>query len=187
MLESTYALVHLSYLKSVQWWNHPTEIKSIARHREPTPLLSQLYSFLFDPPTLIADNIYLGNAFNASCQSVLADCEIGAILNVSYEIPCFFPKEYKYLWLSVSDTKGSNLLPYFQKGYEFIKEAQAAHPEKKIFIHCYAGASRSAAITAFYLMQEKNWSLTETLEFLERKRPIVNINQEFIDQLQISS
>jgi len=182
-METTWALLQLSYFKGLQWIQGPAQRTSIPRHKTYVPIFDQLYSFLFEPPTLITDNIYLGNAFHASCQSVLNHHNIGAILNVSGEIPCFFPQEYTYLWLNVNDDTQATLQPYFDQAYTFIREQQTLHPDKRILIHCYMGASRSASIMAYYLMRKLAFTRDAAVSYLEDKRPVVNINQAFLTQL----
>jgi protein-tyrosine phosphatase len=54
---------------------------------------------------------------------------------------------------------------------------------KKVFVNCYAGVSRSASIVIAYLMYKKNISFIQAFEFLKMKRSIVSPNLSFIDQL----
>ena len=54
---------------------------------------------------------------------------------------------------------------------------------KKVFVNCYAGVSRSASIVIAYLMYKRNMSFIQAFEFLKMKRSIVSPNLGFIDQL----
>ena len=54
------------------------------------------------------------------------------------------------------DVPWEDLGKHFNSSIRFMKEALAAGG--KVFVHCYAGISRSAAIVFAYLMQEQNMS-----------------------------
>lgn len=51
-------------------------------------------------------------------------------------------------------------------------------------VHCYAGVSRSSAITIAYLMYKYRWSLQKTLRFVIHKRVVAKPNDGFMKQLQ---
>lgn len=52
-----------------------------------------------------------------------------------------------------------------------------------VLVHCHMGISRSAAIILGYLMKTKQWTLEKSLWVLKVKRPIVNPNPGFMDNL----
>jgi len=53
-----------------------------------------------------------------------------------------------------------------------------------VYVHCYAGVSRSSAIIASYLMWKYRWNLNQTLAFLVHKRIVVKPNDGFMQQLK---
>ena len=53
-----------------------------------------------------------------------------------------------------------------------------------VYVHCYAGVSRSSAIVAAYLMWKYRWTLKKTLAFLVCKRIVVKPNDGFMKQLK---
>lgn len=55
-----------------------------------------------------------------------------------------------------------------------------------VLVHCWAGHSRSVAIVVFYLMKktQRFKSVTETLEFIRKKRPYISPNSGFVAQLE---
>jgi protein-tyrosine phosphatase len=53
-----------------------------------------------------------------------------------------------------------------------------------VYVHCYAGVSRSSAIVAAYLMWKYRWTLEKTLAFLTYKRIVVKPNDGFYNQLK---
>lgn len=54
---------------------------------------------------------------------------------------------------------------------------------RKIFIHCAAGVSRSASFTIAFLMKKMQLSFQEALEFVRKGRKYVNPNSGFRSQL----
>lgn len=40
-------------------------------------------------------------------------------------------------------------------------------------MHCQAGMSRSATVTAAYLMQTRDWQPMEAVEYIQERRPCV--------------
>ena len=51
-------------------------------------------------------------------------------------------------------------------------------------MHSVRGQSRAASTLACYLMRKYRWSLIKTLEFLNSRRPDLEIKATFISQLQ---
>jgi hypothetical protein len=54
----------------------------------------------------------------------------------------------------------------------------------KILVHCQAGISRSATMVIYWLMKRYGMSLQESLNYVQRRRPIVNPNIGFLDLLR---
>lgn len=49
----------------------------------------------------------------------------------------------------------------------------------KVFVHCFAGRSRSSTSVIAYLMQETGMSLNSAFKLVKRRRPIVYPNPGF--------
>jgi len=62
--------------------------------------------------------------------------------------------------------------------YEFIEDA--LHKAESVLIHSVRGQSRSSCVIAAYLMRKYKWSLLKTLEFLNSRRPDLEIRATFI-------
>ena len=101
----------------------------------------------------IAERLYLGNLKGASNYQALKSSGITHILQVAAGIEPFFPKDFKYKVILISDTSSSSLLRHFPAAISFIKEGMA---KGGVLVHCYAGISRSASCVIAYLMQEKD-------------------------------
>lgn len=138
------------------------------------------YVTFFCSPSHIIDNIYLGSAFNAANFSQLNDLGIEVVINVTKEISIHFPEHYIYKKFELYDNNEENLEKYLINTYNFIKQ----HKDKKIFIHCKMGASRSVSVLLYYLMKEYKMPLDVAIEFIKEKRMIINPNCRFIETLK---
>ena len=139
------------------------------------------YADLLKKPNHIIDNIYLGNAYNACDTTFLNNNNIKNIINVTREIPNWYPEKYRYLKIPVRDTRDSFLDNYYRECYDFIINS----PKKtNIFIHCYMGSSRSASIVVYYIMKRHNKTFTEALEHIKSCRSNININTNFSDEIK---
>ena len=145
-----------------------------------------IFKNLFIEPTKIVDNIYLGNAYNASNFNQLDELNINTIINVTNEIPNYFEniQEYDYFKININDTNSDSIKNFFNESNQYIKEIQQQKPNKNILIHCYMGSSRSATILTAYLLKNFNLNPKQAFSLLQEKRPVVNINTQFWDELQ---
>lgn len=135
--------------------------------------------------TPIIDNIYLGNACDASFYYKLKNESIGLIINVTKEIPNYFEEDFEYYNIKINDINSENFTDKtFEDTLTKIEEYQNIHPDKNILIHCYMGSSRSATIVLAYLMKIHSMTLQESLKLLKKKRSIVNVNTSFYTNLK---
>jgi protein-tyrosine phosphatase len=65
--------------------------------------------------------------------------------------------------------------------FEFIESA--AKKSESILVHSVRGQSRAASVLACYMMRKYRWSMIKTLEFLNSRRPELEIKASFIQQL----
>ena len=54
---------------------------------------------------------------------------------------------------------------------------------ESVLVHSVRGQSRASCVIASYLMRNYRWSLLKTLEFLNSRRPDLEIRATFIKQL----
>lgn len=87
-----------------------------------------------------------------------------------------------FFWLDqdnqvVLDTKdeASNAI------FDFIEEAVEA--TESVLVHSIRGQSRATCTLAAYIMRKYRWSLLKSLEFLNSRRPDLEIRATFIHQL----
>jgi protein-tyrosine phosphatase len=196
---------------------------------------------LLEPPTEIIDGLFIGSANNASNLNTLREYNIGAIINVTQEIPNYYENNsnsvcdnsdihtlygqldnvgysseflsdhkldnivdntidntvdnlnnnknnksndsFVYMRIPAKDINSQSMKQYFTPVCEFIDKYRLEHPEKAILIHCYVGASRSATMMIAYLMKDRDMTFNETLDLVIDKRPFVNLNQTFAEEL----
>jgi protein-tyrosine phosphatase len=65
--------------------------------------------------------------------------------------------------------------------YDFIESA--GKKSESVLVHSVRGQSRAASVLAVYFMRKYRWSMIKTLEFLNSRRPELEIKAKFIDQL----
>lgn len=67
--------------------------------------------------------------------------------------------------------------------FEFIE--QTLEKSESVLVHSARGQSRASAVIAIYLMKKYKWTLLKTLEFLNSRRPDLEIRASFIQQLNM--
>ena len=93
-----------------------------------------------------------------------------------------FTSQFKYKVIQVMDVPWENLGKYFPDAVAFIRGA--IQSGGTVFVHCWAGVSRSSSCVIAYLMSEHGLSLSSAINLVRRQRPIINPNPGFIKQLQ---
>jgi hypothetical protein len=85
-------------------------------------------------------------------------------------------------WHFIPDAAPAPSLDWLREQVAFVdKERSAGHP---VYIHCWAGISRSAMVTTAYLMVHNHWTRDEALKYIRSKRSIVSPNSAFMELLQ---
>lgn len=54
---------------------------------------------------------------------------------------------------------------------------------RKVFVNCFAGVSRSATIVIAYLIYKQNMTYQDAYDFLKSKRYVISPNSHFVNQL----
>ena len=133
--------------------------------------------------TEITKNIWLGPCDNIEHEKY--DAIVSLVPH--YQIPkC--AKEFKisgnFLHISILDFDDEFIFPHIDKFIKFMDEK--INEDKKIYIHCVKGISRSATFVIIYLMYSKKiYNYQLILDFVKSKRNIINPNRGFIKSLEI--
>jgi protein-tyrosine phosphatase len=117
----------------------------------------------------------------ASSKEMLLSVGITHILTVAANHPPKFPSFFQYKVVKVLDTSSANLRSKFESCIKFIKDAVTSGG--KVFVHCFAGVSRSATIVIAYLMKEYNMTFSSAIKYVKSKRTFINPNDGFRKQL----
>ncbi|TNV72288.1 hypothetical protein FGO68_gene11213 [Halteria grandinella] len=135
----------------------------------------------------IKDGLFIGDEFAAQDLEFVVANKVTHVINCAgKQIPNHWePIGVSYLtffWLDqdnqiVLDVKdeASNAI------FDFIEEAHSA--TESVLVHSVRGQSRATCALAAYIMKRYRWSLLKTLEFLNSRRPDLEIRATFIHQL----
>jgi len=134
----------------------------------------------------IFDSLFLGSYQDARNQSFLQRNKVTHVVTVGAELKVLYPKLFKYLYIAAHDMPQYKLSVYFDQLADFIHNA--IDVEKGIvFVHCYAGISRSTSSILAYLIKYHGLTLHEALSLVKSKRSIVFPNPGFLRQLSAYS
>jgi protein-tyrosine phosphatase len=135
---------------------------------------------ILTPLSQITENLYLGNLYDAQNIPYLLSIGIQKVLSLITDPQLlYYPKEIEHKLIKINDFPRENIIQYFGECLLFIED------NKKILVHCVAGASRSATIVIAYLMWKNQLDYKESAKFVEQIRPCINPNYGFVRQLQI--
>lgn len=134
-------------------------------------------------PTEIIPGVFLGNAYNASNYSTLRYYNIKTVVNVSKEIPNAFEANFDYYRIPINDDSEHHITEYIPEILDFLNNI-LIDKENAILIHCYMGSSRSASVVLVYLITKFKYDFETALKLIKIKRPIVNINKNFLEDIK---
>jgi hypothetical protein len=126
----------------------------------------------------IIPGLFVGNMNAARDANFFKTNVIGAVLNITPEVPHYFNGTngvIEYMRINVNDslqTEDFNkMFRYFPSGVSFIYKNLVLEG-KKVFVHCHAGIQRSAAMVVAYLMFIHKMPLRKSVDLVIQKRPI---------------
>ena len=127
---------------------------------------------------MITDEIAIGPLAQAQQVSLMKN--VGSILSL---VDCNILRDvrkvtYVYPPIHLKDGPG-NSFEQFENAVETLRERVNETPP--VFVHCYVGISRSAAVVAAYLATSRDISLDEALEFISQKRPEICVNPALLE------
>ena len=130
------------------------------------------YLNLSNDKDLILPNLYLGNETSSLNTNFLKENNIKLIVNCSKDLK--FNQDYKCdkVRIPIDDNKffkNNEIFDYLnivEKIHEYRKK------KKNILIHCRIGSQRSATILLYYLIVKLDFSYSEGISIIKKKRPI---------------
>jgi protein-tyrosine phosphatase len=145
--------------------------------------------------SLINNGIFIGNAHSVIGNYATKDADILEERNIKVVISALTEEEYDdYMiakedfpeieWhrLVIDDDEDERISEHFFSVHKIISEALTHN--KNVIVHCAAGMSRSPTLVIAYFMIENRWSYEETINFVRKRRPIVEPNIGFVKQLK---
>lgn len=127
----------------------------------------------------VIENLYIGGIAGADDYKLLKSNGITHIVSAQ---PTTIHDNITYHNVHINDDEREDIYLYFYDVVQFIDDAISQNG--KVFVHCYAGISRSATLVIAYLMAIKKYTLESALELLISKRKICDPNSGFILQLK---
>lgn len=178
-----YIFGSLYILKSKLWY---IDFNSVPRIRPKLPWYEQ-YKYFYSESNEIINNLYLGSSFNAYSINELTNKNINVIINVTEEIDNFHENnlDLTYYKILIKDNNQDDIRPVLEETYNIIDH----HLEKgdSILVHCYMGASRSAAVVINYLMRKNSISYEQAYKIVSGKRSLVNLSEKFDEILKFNN
>ena len=134
-------------------------------------------------PSQIFKWMYLGT-FDTACNiSDLRRLGITYVLNLAGECKnTLLPKSITELHLKMKDMADFEVIDYFEQANEFINKVR--NSGGTMLIHCKYGVSRSPSFVTAYLVKYFGFNVQSALNFIRKKRPMINPNSGFIEQLE---
>ena len=130
----------------------------------------------------IIDGIFIGSERAASNMEMLMAEKITHIINLSGKNTTNkFPDSFTYFTVKMRDNDFDDLPRDFWEALKFLHNCKAKG--NRVLVHCRMGICRSAALVAAFLSEEMNISIDAAIALIKTKRPDININPGFIDQL----
>jgi hypothetical protein len=135
----------------------------------------------------ITEQIWLGSYGDISNDAFLGDRKITHILCCAEELPLRVGFPYSQVYQGhkvalVDDKADEKTKAYFLEAATVLDGW--IHEGKNVFVHCFAGISRSASVIITYLMVYKGWSFDLAFQHLKLRRPRIHPHSEFIPILK---
>ena len=128
------------------------------------------------------NKIFLGSQSSASKEALgaLQNADIVGICNCTARGPRFHTGVFRYSQVNVHDNSAADILQYLEGASLFL---HSMLQKGSVLVHCAYGVSRSATVVIAYLMRYHGMTRDEAYVLVKTRRPKVNPNQGFWDQL----
>jgi protein-tyrosine phosphatase len=126
-----------------------------------------------------------GGIWTAENMAAVARAGITHILDMQIEFDdtqLAMPHAIKVLWNPIDDDFQAKPPEVFQRGVEFALAA-LEDGDSKLFVHCAAGVHR-APMMALAILCQLGWSLSDALDLIEIKRPVVDFADVYVRSVE---
>ncbi|KAI1293776.1 Dual specificity protein phosphatase 12 [Halotydeus destructor] len=133
--------------------------------------------------SFILDNLILSGAKTTTSRLKLTELRVTHMLSV--DIGPIIPHPVaNYMNIQANDHSEEDLVSHFPLACNFIGQA-LDQVGNVVFVHCNQGRSRSAAVVIAYIMSSMKMTSDEALQYVQHRRPEVNPNDGFREQLNL--
>uniref|UniRef100_A0A8D8H387 Dual specificity protein phosphatase 19 n=1 Tax=Culex pipiens TaxID=7175 RepID=A0A8D8H387_CULPI len=134
------------------------------------------------PACVLSQFLYLGSQ-DCVRREVFEKYEISHVLSVGIETPPFEGfLQVRCKFIECLDLPETDLAVVIKQSSEFIEGCR--RDGGRVLVHCNAGVSRSTSVVIGYLMKHHDYSFLQALGLVKSKRPCVQPNVGFINQLK---
>lgn len=134
--------------------------------------------------TQIIKNLWVGGICSPSNCKNMKSHNIKMIVSTHVGASPLFPYQFEYRLIELLDIPSENIINSFEKILPDIYDV-IVNQQKGVLIHCIAGASRSATITAAYLIKYHNMTADNAIIHMKKLRDEINPNKGYIKQLKL--
>ena len=133
--------------------------------------------------SLIKDNIYIGNIYDAYDIETLNKLKINNVISAVIGFDNIYDNNINHLPLTLIDNESQNIIHYFEISNHFIDNI--VKKNEPLLIHCIAGRSRSVTLLLAYFIYKYKYTVDEAIKLVKDKRNIIEPNPNFIRQLHL--
>lgn len=130
----------------------------------------------------VAPGVFVGGVGAAKNREGLLSHGVTHVLTVCHGISAFYADDFTYGYARVADNASADIAAHFDYCYAFIADALARGG--RVFVHCFQGKSRSAAVCAMYLMRSEGLSADDALARVRAVRSVAAPNSGFVAALK---
>lgn len=161
------------------------EIKSADGFIRQPVLNQQTCGFIVDTkPDLSVGHVfkflYFGSQDIACNPSILKALQITDILSVGVAVPAYENIEYKFI--KAYDLPSFNMKNIFDECFTYLENIRLLN--RRVYVHCNAGISRSPTIIIAYVMRHLKVYFDDAFKLVKEKRLSINPNAGFVAQLK---
>ena len=130
----------------------------------------------------IKPNLYLGAGIHAKRKTEeFKKLNIDVVINCCNEIvhepnDIFIVENFP-----INDGYDATIYPWLDEIVDKIKSY--LDQNKRVYVHCVQGRSRSPAIIIYYLMKYENMTYSDAFMFVKPIRPVLSLNLNFVVEL----
>ena len=133
--------------------------------------------------TKIKPSLYLGSGKHPRRETPeFKELGIDVIINCCNDFRHKPNKNYIIEQFAIDDGTDASIIEYLNPIAEIIN--YHLHNNKKIYVHCVHGRSRSVSIIIYYLMKYHKKSFDEAFSEVRALRPVMSPNTNFIRELK---